>query len=101
RVARRENGKAAKGLWTLRSKLVYRRIYMSREPEPSRNRPEETQPCGVSTSTCKRAARSGGNRLHQVALIKPTSNMSRRCVRSLSRKEVSFMRTKAGKFKTR
>jgi len=63
------------------------------EPEA----PATAHPSGVSSSCCKRSASSLGNRGSQDASIKPTPIKSRRCVRSLSRNETSFICTSASR----
>ena len=58
------------------------------------------QPSGVSSNPLSRTDNSGGRRSSHESSSKPTSIMSRKCVRSLSRKEVSFIRTSDSKFNT-
>lgn len=56
---------------------------------------------GLSKICCKRAPSSGENFTVQFSSTSPTSIKSRRCIRSLSRKEVSFMVTSAGRLMRR
>src|SRR5436190_8490740 len=58
-------------------------------------------PSGLSTSSFNRLSRGGGSRSHHSASINPTSSRSRKCVRSLSRNEVSFIRTSASRVTSR
>ena len=59
-------------------------------------------PFGVSINLCKRRLNSAGNRVTHDASMSPTSGaIARRWVRSLSRKDVSFMRTRGSRRKTR
>jgi uncharacterized membrane protein len=57
-------------------------------------------PSGVSNSRRSRSARTAGRRGSQSASTRPTSIRSRRWVRSLSRKAVSLMRTRASSART-
>ncbi len=59
------------------------------------------QPSGVSSKDCSRADNSAGTFGGHDSSTSPTSIKSRRCVRSLSRNEVSFMRTSASRRNTR
>jgi hypothetical protein len=58
-------------------------------------------PFGSSNNCCRRAANSGGNRLHHDLSISPTSIMSRMCIRSLSRNDVNFILASASKVNVR
>ncbi len=56
-------------------------------------RPVAGQPSGVSISCLSRTARSSGSRVSHASSISPAPSRSRKCVRSLSRNDVSFIRT--------
>lgn len=58
-------------------------------------------PSGVSSSSCRRAASSGGYLPGQVASRRPTPIMSRRWTWSLRRNDVSFILTSDSRFSTR
>jgi hypothetical protein len=64
-------------------------VEASWEPSPG------LQPSGLSNKCCSRAPNCEGSRATQGEFASPTSIKSRRWVRSLSRNEVSFMRTNA------
>ena len=53
----------------------------------------QLQPSGLSSSDCKRSPSGAGSRLTHVRSTSTTSIRSRRCMRSLSRNDVSFICT--------
>ena len=59
------------------------------------------QPSGLSSNSFSRAESSAGRRGSQDSSTRPTSIMSRRCVRSLSRNDVSFIFTSDSRATTR
>ncbi len=98
-VAGKITRKAFKTFAPSRLRVFALKVFCMDTAKPVANRRsvqcEKGQPSGFSTSSFKRAASGDGSRPHQLASINPTSRRSRKCVRSLSRKAVNFIRTNA------